>query len=322
MTISPKPIALAFLLALSGIGIAHASNPVGKQVTATIELQGGSESNARWKAPDTSSYKIHVFVPKNATTTNALYHIYPKGKQAGSTECLSGNAKFPCYEASIDQSQHQNAWTQLTMDNDPASQWEFVKGRGYVTAVASNLAAAELLNLSGLVRFENRTIAIGKTYQGGIIFYIDHSGEHGLVAAPKDITGTTDNADIPWWNGSFVTTRAIATAVGTGLANTNKIIRRQGAGSFAARLASKLVLNGYDDWFLPSKDELHLMYTNIGQGAAAPFNLGKFASSPYWSSSESINPAKAWSENFSLLWHEIGSKDKDSRYLVRAVRSF
>ena len=106
----------AVALALSAVTTAHAAAPQGKQVSAAIELQGGSESNAKWNAPFTSAYKVHVFVPKNAAVTNALYHIYPKGKRAGSTECLSSDAKFPCYEASIDQTQQANTWAQLTLN--------------------------------------------------------------------------------------------------------------------------------------------------------------------------------------------------------------
>lgn len=307
----------AIVLALSATSTIHAAAPAGKQVSAAIELQGGSESNAKWNAPFTSAYKVHVFVPKNATATNALYHIYPNGKRAGSTECLSTDAKFPCYEASIDQTQHANAWTQLTVNGDPETQWAFTKGKGYVTAVASNLAATELLNLSALVRFENQTIQIGKTYQGGLIFYIDGTGEHGLVAAPKDLT---DSAGIKWYNGSYIGTGATATAVGTGAANTDKIIKVQGAGNYAAQLAANLVSGGYDDWFLPSWDELNLMYKNIGQGAAAPLtNVGGFAVGYYWSSSE-VNSYDAWGQYFGGGFQDHYYKAAD--ILVRAVRAF
>ena len=108
------------------------------------------------------------------------------------------------------------------------------------------------------------TIAIGKTYQGGIIFYVNGSGAHGLIAAIQD-----QSTGIAWFNGSFNDTGATGTAVGTGQANTDNIIAAQGAGHYAASLAGQLVLNGYSDWFLPSKDELNLMYWTIGPGAAS-----------------------------------------------------
>ncbi|TAL41208.1 MAG: DUF1566 domain-containing protein, partial [Methylovulum sp.] len=189
-----------------------------------------------------------------------------------------------------------------------------------------NLSAVEMLNLSALVRFENQTIVIGKTWQGGIIFYVDKSGEHGLIAAPKDLTDSSGNAAyIEWWNGSYTNTGAKATAVGTGQANTTAIVvSSQGADSYAAKLCDDLVIGKYSDWYLPSKDELNLMYNNIGQGATTPLtNIGKFASYYYWSSSEDtgINGwGNAWGQDFdhgSQVYFSV-----NNTVFVRAIRSF
>ncbi len=323
MNIILKITLYAIVLALSGLAQAA---PPGKAVNPSIELQGGSDSNVKWRAPSTSAYKIHVFVPKNATASQALYHVYPKGKRAASHECLSNDAKFPCYEVAVNQAQHANTWVQLTLNNDLETQWEFIRHKGYITAVATNLAATELLSLSSSVRFEDQAIQIGQTYQGGIIFYIDDTRQHGLVAAPQDQSTT----GIQWYNGLFENLDAGYTAVGTGASNTKKIVNTQGEGSYAARLAADLVLNGYDDWFLPSKDELDLMYKNIGPGAAAPLtNLGGFAlNNYYWSSSEfpiytpgfGFDYSDAWLQNFADGVQSFHFKDR--KLLVRAARSF
>ena len=309
---------LLSILILAGLSfnLAQAAAPPGKSITpSSISLQGGSTSNVKWTAPITSSYKVHVFVPNTGTVTNALYRVYPKGKRAGSTSCLATDKLFPCFAVTIDQNQHRNAWVQLTLNGDPETQWAFTKTRGYVAAVADNLGTETLLNVSTQMRLENMTIAIGKTYQGGIIFYVDGSGAHGLVAAPKD-----QSAGIQWFNGAYIVTGATATAVGTGQANTDKIIAAQGAGDYAASLAANLVLNGYSDWFLPSKDELNLMYTRIGPGAPAPLtNVGGFSSAWYWSSSED-NDNVAWSQSFGDGLQ--GSLYKTGTDAVRAVRAF
>ncbi|ASF48197.1 Lcl C-terminal domain-containing protein [Methylovulum psychrotolerans] len=311
-----KLSALSLTLALMSLNTSHAAPPVGKQVTGAVILQGGSDSAVKWPAPLTDSYKVHVFTPNNGTATNALYRVYPNGKRAGSTACLSTDAKFPCYEVTVDQTQHQNAWTQLMQNDDPATKWNFVKGKGYVTLVASNLSAAELLSASVLVRFENQSIVIGKIYQGGIIFYVDNSGEHGLVAAATD-----QSTGIQWSNGTYLYTGANGVAVGTGAADTNSIIKSQGAGSYAATLAANLVLGGYSDWFLPSKDELNLMYQNIGAGAAAPLtNIGGFTSNYYWSSSE-YGYRYAWVQEFGA-GSPGGSMKSYTTLYVRAVRAF
>jgi hypothetical protein len=303
------------LLAGLSLNLAEAAVPPGKSITPSIALQGGSTSNVKWAAPGTSSYKVHVFVPSTGKETNALYRVYPKGKRAGSTACLATDKLFPCFAVTIDQNQHRNAWVQLTLNGDPETQWAFTKTRGYVAAVADNLGSETLLNVSTQIRLENMSIAIGKTYQGGIIFHVDGSGAHGLIAAPQD-----QGTGIVWWNGSFVTTGATATAVGTGQANTDKIIAAQGAGDYAATLTANLVLNGYSDWFLPSKDALNLMYKNIGPGAPAPLtNIGGFSSAFYWSSSE-FNVNNAWSQRFGD--GAQGTNPKSSTSSVRAVRAF
>ena len=314
-----KCLISTLILAGLSFNLAEAAAPPGKSITpSSISLQGGGTSNVKWTAPTTSSYKVHVFVPNTGTVTNALYRVYPKGKRAGSTACLATDKLYPCFAVTIDQNQHRNAWVQLTLNGDPKTQWAFTKTRGYVVAVADNLGQETLLNVSTQIRFENMTIAIGKTYQGGIIFYIDGSGANGLIAAPKD-----QSEGIAWWNGSYIYTGATATAVGTGQANTDKIIAAQGVGNYAATLAANLVLNGYSDWFLPSKDELNLMYYRIGPGAPAPLtNIGGFSSAFYWSSSEDPNFAPwAWGYHFENdQGFEYG--DKSSPWSVRAVRAF
>lgn len=302
------------LLAVFGCA-AHGATPPGVAVTPAITLQGGSSSALKWSAPLTSAYKVHVFTPKGAAIPNALYRVYPKGKRAGSTSCLSTDTKYPCYEVTVDQTQHANAWTQLTLNGDPATQWNFAKSTGYVTLVASNLATTSLLSASTSIRFENQTIVIGKPYAGGIIFYVDSSGSHGLVAA------TSDQSLGVWYNGSNIT-GVTATAVGKGETNTAAIISQQGTGSYAASIAGDLVLNGYSDWFLPSKDELNLMYTNIGPGAAAPLtNVGGFGNGYYWSSSE-YSSTDAWYQFFGFTTIFQGYYPKYYTFSVRAVRAF
>lgn len=156
--------------------------------------------------------------------------------------------------------------------------------------------------------FSFKTIfGVGSLYQGGIVFYVDATGEHGLIAAPED-----QSTGIRWDNGSSVATEATGTAIGTGQSNTAKIIQAQGEGNYAAKLCDDLVLNGYDDWFLPSKDELNELYKNKTM-------IGGFTDR-YWSSSEG-NSNTAWCQNFYTGARDY-SDDKGYPYGVRAVRAF
>jgi uncharacterized repeat protein (TIGR02543 family) len=137
------------------------------------------------------------------------------------------------------------------------------------------------------------------------------SGWRYLEVAPSD-----QSTDIQWNNGSSVPTGATATGIGSGSANTSTIVTVQGTGSYAASLCADLVLGGYDDWFLPSKDELNLMYTNLKVAG-----LGGFASAWYWSSSEYDGNYDAWVQNFSSGGGQDSYAKGYGRY-VRAVRAF
>jgi hypothetical protein len=158
--------------------------------------------------------------------------------------------------------------------------------------------------------------AIGDTYQGGFVFYLDGSGG-GLIAALSD-----QSSGIQWHNGADSITDATATAIGTGSSNTDSIIDDQGVieTSYAAGLARAHDGGAYTDWFLPSKDELNLMRQNIGQGStSASGNVGEFLDGFYWSSTEYSNHA-AWLQNF--FDDTRGTSSKASTVNVRAVRAF
>jgi len=130
------------------------------------------------------------------------------------------------------------------------------------------------------------------------------------------ITATADQSTgIQWYNGSDEVTGATGTALGTGFANTYKIIAVQGTTitDYAAGLAQVYNGGGYNDWFLPSKEELDKLYIN-------KVVIGGFAdSSIYWSSSE-FNAFSAWSQSF-YSGSQYGSS-KGNTYRVRAVRAF
>ena len=154
--------------------------------------------------------------------------------------------------------------------------------------------------------------AIGDTHQGGIIFYLDGSGG-GLIAAPSN----QSNAE---WGcaGQFI--GGTSSAVGTGAANTTAIVSGCPETAIAAKICANLTLGGYSDWFLPSKDELNLMYDNIGPGDELGLgNVGNFSNDYYWSSTEGDND-NAWEQDF--YDGEQGNYGKDFADGVRAVRAF
>ena len=117
---------------------------------------------------------------------------------------------------------------------------------------------------------------IGDFYAGGFIFYLDESGRHGSVCA------STDQAAREHWLGAIM-------------------------------ICDQLVLNGYSDWTLPTRDDLDLMYANLYLNNIG--NLSNF----YWSSTENdYNDAWYWRMNYGSPYYNF----KGNVLSVRAVRRF
>lgn len=160
----------------------------------------------------------------------------------------------------------------------------------------------------------------GKTYMlgdagpaDGIIFYDKKDYTHGwryLEAAPASTEFSAE------W-GSYTYVAGTEIVVGSGKRNTELIVAALAENGKAAQLCANLNVNGHKDWFLPSMDELDLIYKNLKRT-----ELGSFKDDWYWSSSASeYGSLAAWAQKFS-----DGSRNdynhKGNTFLVRAVRAF
>jgi hypothetical protein len=150
---------------------------------------------------------------------------------------------------------------------------------------------------------------------GGYIFYIN---PNSATAGWKYLEAAPDNqsTDIQWYNGSNIVTGATGVVYGTGESNTSKIVAAQGVGNYAAKICDDLVLGGFSDWFLPSKDELLLMRNVLYLSG-----IGGFSSYYYWSSTEGD------AETASMMYFTDGFqynalKSTHQMINVRAVRAF
>ena len=80
----------------------------------------------------------------------------------------------------------------------------------------------------------------------------------------------------------------------------------------AAKYCNDLIVGTFDDWYLPSQEELGLIHFHR-------FKIGNLGSKTYWSSTESAwNKARCISFANGVAY----TRDKNNRYCVRAIRSF
>ena len=153
---------------------------------------------------------------------------------------------------------------------------------------------------------------IGMAAEGGIVFYIDESGQHGLVAAMEDL------GPLEWGCYDLSILGADEQSIGTGLQNSLEIGTQCTDTPIASSEALAYESEDYTDWYLPSYDELQEMYYTIGQGSSIG-NKGNFSNSWYWTSSQA-NTDIAWS--FSFNNGTAFNFYKSSAFMIRPVRTF
>lgn len=171
---------------------------------------------------------------------------------------------------------------------------------------------------------------------GGIVFYVSeegfevHDGRGGVQKCNYLEVSKTELGQIPWCGcvhynerkrkdeGTYCNIQG-ATGLGYGKSNTYKIISYHSNASssncaaYACYRYSTSTTNA-GEWFLPSIDELDLIYKNVG----AKIRAGASGDWHWSSSPNGGNPA--WAQRSCYGHHS--STGKDYTYCVRAVRAF
>ncbi len=189
----------------------------------------------------------------------------------------------------------------------------------YARAYATNMNGTAYSN-----QIEFTTFVLGAVYGGGMIvrFGIPNSQynsaldyQHGLIVALQDLNSAE-------WGCSGTPIVGVGGNSYDGKVNTDTIVTQCLAPNCAARICHDLVLNGFDDWFLPggyvngSSEMYHIAQFNIANN-----NILNFVNaSPYWSSN-AMNNNDAYASNYfpSFSW---GATNKNSVFLIRPVRRF
>ena len=205
-----------------------------------------------------------------------------------------------------------------------AGWWTGANGTG--TQVASTTKVSNASNQTLYAKWKVlEVLEVGNIgLSGGYVFYENPNWETDgwryLEAAPAGWSGAAADPSKEW-GGYNTLVGGTGTAIGTGAGNTQKIVATfgdvepyQSKPDYAAKLCADYRGGGYDDWFLPSLDELILIYDNLYLQ-----NLGGFSVDFYWSSSE-YSDTGAWNQNFYLGIQRTYPSNYGNR--VRPIRAF
>jgi len=285
---------------LSGIYMEIYRIPAGGGSLTNLSNNSNTEREFEW-SPDSARI---AFIRQFGTN----YDILIMNADGSSQNFLVGNGAFSGPE------DRSPSWS-------PNGSYIVYSTNGQIYKIKSDYSGGmvQLTTLGGAWPRWAHTFANGDIGPGGgYIFYdkgfysTDGNGTwRYLEAAPVDQSALMS---MLWWNGSFTTTGATGTAIGTGKTNTNAIISSQGAGTYAATACTTYSNNGYNDWFLPSRDELIAIRNNL-----YVFGIGGLNWQDYVSSSE-INSTTVY-----YIYFDNGNTytvGKNFPKTVRAIRAF
>ena len=249
------------------------------------------------------------------TTNNGFYYGYI-------------NSAFSDYTVTFTSVENQSASDTIT---SPSASTHYNYTISYEGGTSVTVA------LSDTFQLEERSatlsnLEIGQEYQGGVIGYIFQNEDYGFIAGEVHgiIISTEDQSqgNINWQIGTysaeeqttyFNITNSIYEEIGYGKANTDLIIQTQNSTGLpfeAANLTVEYTNDGYDDWFLPSIEELEIVYN-------LRFSLNGLFTNDYYFSSTEVNDAYARAVNFATGENVDFYKGPGGTTIrVRAIRYF
>jgi hypothetical protein len=163
---------------------------------------------------------------------------------------------------------------------------------------------------------------IGEEFGGGVVFHLwkDAQGvEHGLIVDKTDLSTSQ-----VWSNIAQTLIGPSAQSSWDGSNNSNAIVGQAGHTSSASALCLNSTNGGQNDWYLPSIDELSLLWHsrfNVNKSLSAIGGASVLpTSATYWSSTEGVTSSA--SRGFGFNDGTAANLNKTNAFYVRAVRAF
>ena len=272
--------------------------------------------NQGFESEGSNSFEDSYFIPSSSSAINLKIYepmVSGHGSTISASVLPSGGSSISeigfCYSYSNSQ---PTIYDNITSIGDDSITFQYTYPHSlddsimYIRAYATSFEGLAYTEVKQIVRPQ---LYLGKEYQGGIIFYLDETGEHGLIAAMEDL------GNFPYGTCSF--SGPYEEAIGTGYQNSLEIVSACPQ-TIAASEALAYESNGYEDWYLPSFDELSEMYNVIGRGSLFG-NIGGFEDYWYWSSSWNGNTAHNVNFGDGSVNYEVY---QGVAFPIRAIRIF
>lgn len=150
----------------------------------------------------------------------------------------------------------------------------------------------------------------------GIIFY--DKGQYSDGWRYLEASPLSSIFESYWGNNKHVP--GTKEGLGEGKENTRLAIEYQGSDAKAATKCSGLIINNLNDWYIPSRDELELMFKNVGIVGARPIAPGH--TNTVWSSTAKGNSGLMYVRDFLVGTWAMDNQEQYSNAIVRAIRRF
>jgi hypothetical protein len=211
----------------------------------------------------------------------------------------------------------------IKTETDPSGGTNYsITGTSQLLSVPYALYAKSAESVTGAVN----THYIGELYGGGVIYYTDNTGLHGLICSMLDLS-----ANEGWSNIISTSVGKTAQSSWNGLINSNAIVNQNGHTTSAAKLCLDYTNADYGtgvftDWYLPANDQLIMLHNeryviNKTIGNAGIVSTAGLSENFYWSSTEDpTSGTNAW--YYRIQYGGLATITKDRGFFVRAIREF